>query len=109
MATYKKSPKKRKHYRFEGRKLTDLPKDIDWIALVKHKNVETEWLVKWGYWFQQGSRAELHLTRNPVEEIRAKRTHQTFTVIKNIPKVSWWKKLLNLLNPKKWQLSLQKH
>ena len=107
--SYKKKPKKRKLYRFERRKLTDLPKDIDWMSLVKHKQVKTEWLLKWGYWFDKGTKKELHDSRNPEEEARARRTHQTFTVTKSNPKMSWWKKLLNVLNPRTWQLSLQKH
>lgn len=109
MSNYRKKPKKRKFYRFEGRKLTDLPKDIDWLALVEHKKVKTEWLLKWAYWFDKGTKKELRESRNVEEEARARRTHQTFTFVYNINKLSWWKKLLNLLNPRKWQLSLQKH
>lgn len=75
--SYRKKPKKRQHYRFEGRKLTDLPKDIDWMDLVKNKNVKSEYLTEWGYWFNQGTKKQLSMTRNNVEEARARKTHLT--------------------------------
>lgn len=106
MSSYKKKPKKRLRYRFEGRKFTDLPKHIPWMELVKTKKVKTEYLTKWGYWFQQGTRKQLQDSRNPQEEARAKRTHQTFTT--KVQKVSFFKRILNYLKSIKWLSNLLK-
>ncbi len=108
MGTYLKKPKKREVYRFEKKKLTDLPADVDWLRLVKDKKVENEWLIKYPYWFQKGTKKQLHDSRNLEEEARARRTHVKITR-KNIVKPSFWKRIINKIKRLKWPFSLQPH
>lgn len=103
--TYQKKPKKRLHYRFEGRKLDELPADVDWLAMVETKIVPNEVILKHSYWIEKGSKSDLRKTMSFSKELEAKRSHHkpNYTVIEE----SWWKKLINRIKRIKWQFNFQ--
>ena len=70
-----KQPRK-KQYRFQGKLLSELPADVDWMQIVVTKKVPKEVRLKHSYWFVYDYPKVLNRTRNHALEKAAKASHK---------------------------------